>query len=888
MFYIKSLSYSKIYLFIKADNLSNSLFKKSCYTVLFPKSLLFSKSRFVFFSTKIDPFTTLNEEDWYFKLQLKIQGWNAKIDKENQKLRSLLDPKNLLNSASDFLNLDFTDKSFEDIQLIHEKSIINYKIDNKLLGEKSLGDGTRFKLLFDNLPEDLRNWLYHLVLENIFYQNINRFDKYSIKLVLYLSPLVQAIHTILSRSDVPFTKHYKKKKESYLINRYKEITDLLTLEKDIKERMRLQREKDKIRKKIKAKGCQKDIRYIRDILVQLIISLDKAGFPLEKKTIFKYQNNKRVVKTHHVINITEKEWFLVLHQLAWLGKKPMLCKPLDWSFKKNKLIGGGYLLTEDVNLGIYQHNNKEVDIEFEYDIKYMEKINKLQSMGLTIQDNHWLNNIINIWLTYLFKKLKVVLTIIKNEKKMYENVDCDTYSKMTSKVYYYHLLEYDKNVQEVNIFLMQLYQLKTLELVFKKKKAPFTIYCPIHIDRIGRMYQHGLLNIVNSKFLRCILQPEKDIATEKDIDILSTWNKSSRVSVLKSTDYHRLRFLVFASKTKKAKVVFMDATSSMLQIIAFLFGYKKLAIYTNLASESRQDAILWLANCWKDDITDGDSFEIVLKILNDRKTMKLIIMLLLYGSSVYGLQRKLSDANRKNIDFLQDKDYYSRYNDALGYVISKVRNSFLDLFSLNNVKKGYSFSRIVIKWQGNKSKYTIFNTKNKRFDITEVWLNKWHITQKELDNKVESLKGKEKVGKETYQKKYYITFSLNSDKIDTRKLKRTILTGLIHSIDAMLAVELRIKMFSLYKIRVYSIHDCFGCDSRFASKMSKVYKECLNDFVFNKNLSDFIEIYIKDKKGNEILHPIIAELEKNITKRKETDDWLDILKSQSDYCLLLE
>lgn len=46
-------------------------------------------------------------------------------------------------------------------------------------------------------------------------------------------------------------------------------------------------------------------------------------------------------------------------------------------------------------------------------------------------------------------------------------------------------------------------------MIFDLKKQPVILYCPIHLDKIGRMYQYGILNIVGSKFLRCILEPRK-------------------------------------------------------------------------------------------------------------------------------------------------------------------------------------------------------------------------------------------------------------------------------------------------------------------------------------------------------------------------------------------
>lgn len=157
----------------------------------------------------------------------------------------------------------------------------------------------------------------------------------------------------------------------------------------------------------------------------------------------------------------------------------------------------------------------------------------------------------------------------------------------------------------------------------------------------------------------------------------------------------------------------------------------------------------------------------------------------------------------------------------------------------------------------------------KRFDITDIMCFQLKITRKDLR---ELIKKEEKLKHKKYQKIYTLSVQTPSDKLATVRIKRTILTSLIQSIDAAVAVELRIRMYERYNISVYSIHDCCGCDSCYGKQLLQTYKECLIDLVFTKKLSEFITIYQRDKekKDNITEVSIISKMEEVISKRKDT------------------
>lgn len=43
------------------------------------------------------------------------------------------------------------------------------------------------------------------------------------------------------------------------------------------------------------------------------------------------------------------------------------------------------------------------------------------------------------------------------------------------------------------------------------------VYLPLHVDRVGRIYQHGLVNVVSSKLLRRILVPNPSKKVDNEL-----------------------------------------------------------------------------------------------------------------------------------------------------------------------------------------------------------------------------------------------------------------------------------------------------------------------------------------------------------------------------------
>ena len=90
-----------------------------------------------------------------------------------------------------------------------------------------------------------------------------------------------------------------------------------------------------------------------------------------------------------------------------------------------------------------------------------------------------------------------------------------------------------------------------------------------------------------------------------------------------------------------------------------------------------------------------------------------------------------------------------------------------------------------------------------------------------IDNDYLTKKGEKK---SNITKRKRISFNLASDIVDMPRTHRTILTTLIHTLDAQVATRLRLNMKDKYGVVVHSIHDCFGCPVD-AKDCLRVYKD---------------------------------------------------------------
>lgn len=75
---------------------------------------------------------------------------------------------------------------------------------------------------------------------------------------------------------------------------------------------------------------------------------------------------------------------------------------------------------------------------------------------------------------------------------------------------------------------------------------------------------------------------------------------------------------------------------------------------------------------------------------------------------------------------------------------------------------------------------------------------------------------------------------LDASRVDKRKTKRTVMSAVLHSLDAAVALnvcyELRKK-----NIDVHAIHDSFCCSDEHVELLKKTYKKMLYKYVFCKN-----------------------------------------------------
>lgn len=151
-------------------------------------------------------------------------------------------------------------------------------------------------------------------------------------------------------------------------------------------------------------------------------------------------------------------------------------------------------------------------------------------------------------------------------------------------------------------------------------------------------------------------------------------------------------------------------------------------------------------------------------------------------------------------------------------------------------------AKLALVWQKNVSQYSSFVLATTSFDISFMLKNK--KVKLPSSTKV-SLNSVNVQGDELLKKKVRkrITLQLiDYSKIDENANLRTVFSGLFQSLDAAVAVKVRVRMKELYGTDVFSVHDCFCCEARYADQVKQEYKKALFSVVFDQKLSDVLKI----------------------------------------------
>jgi len=798
-------------------------------------------------------FCTYLNSDWFAQLKTEKNEFDSFLSvfkKNHIKIENILE-------STHFFNFDKLEETFDAILEKREKCKDERSIQESLESMdlenlKIRWNSKDLVLNFPHLPIKYNALFINLVLECLYYQNTTNNILNKPHTLLHINPLIQHLYNILNENeDILF--EYKKIKTDFINNN----EGLTAAEK---------------RNNLKKLNEKPECLFFIDFLVDL----KSSEFQLIQVPI--WDKILKARRTYHTFKLLDQQKYNnILNSITILTKKPMSVKPLDWILTPElNLISGGYLLNEKTNIPIYHNLDLLLQCKIEYNESFLKKINTIQKLPFFL-DEELFKMTLKKWLEFYKKELLDLMQKFKDEYIVTDYINIKSWDKYL----YVSLVRIKNMVNKINNFILELLVFKVFTLFNSfQNNGLLHLYYPIHLDRIGRMYNFGMFNIVNSKFMRQVIKSDRE-QCEPDIELKTLINEKIEILEKKGDLNETLLKLQYYKNllTQKGSIVFLDATASMLQIYSILFADIHIAKITNLGEES-YDPYIEIRKKWEGWEEESRIFQEWKFITDDRETLKKVIMLSLYGASHERIYGEIMEIYGESTFLVFKKDLKGFFNN-INWMIKCVKKTFPFLFEFHKyITNKSDLKKIHLIWQMNKSHYSYFKTKKLTLDITKLMLeNTEEVMVENVDYEQmlkENLKDKilplsrKRLSLETTD--YTIT--------DKRKNGRTILTGIIHSLDAEIALNLRYTCLKKYGRKVYSIHDCFACDSDFAHQLKIEYKKVLFDALWEKKLSDIIYVDDLNLESN-----VIDEM---ILERKKDEIWNKIKNVYSQFCLKLE
>lgn len=226
-------------------------------------------------------------------LNTKIRNFtdSTPIDfKTIENLKQLISPDELLNTATLHLQSGLETKTLEEIQMELEQIPLEFLNDKNNIKQNLHKGFIRLGKLFNNFPKEIATWLYKVVIEFLFFQNVKVKTIPLSRITLFVSPIIQHIYTFLERPNCDFLLLYKEHKKTCLQNK-----ENPAITKKIKNR------------KIRRLAAATVKKYIRLFVIDLLIAFNQSGFNLEKVTNFSYTKSKKDYRTNFVIYLKDIE-----------------------------------------------------------------------------------------------------------------------------------------------------------------------------------------------------------------------------------------------------------------------------------------------------------------------------------------------------------------------------------------------------------------------------------------------------------------------------------------------------------------------------------------------------------------------------------------------------
>lgn len=670
---------------------------------------------------------------------------------------------------------------------------------------KDLFEGIKLdKELFQKFPSSIKEELTRVTLECIFYQSLHFKHKEGV-FKLTIAPLLQHILTLRIRKQ-HWLKFIKVKKLWDSKKRWNKRHD---------KKWRIQRERTRLEK-------SDTLKLAKMFLLEVLADFTRAGLLLEKEK--RWTNG--LLREVYVLPITRgihKDLYLYMK----LSRKPMVRKPINWVININGTpTGGGYFIAKKRGLELYHNENPLLQVKVKWDNDFVEKINFIQSRPYYLSIA-LARKAVNRWSEHLLELLNIRVT------------------------------EKEHNIRriKVKLWLLELLALRHVYKLSRDKKI-LKVYLPLQVDRVGRLHCNGILNINGSKFYRQILTlPEEEIEDQQASEsrLQECTERRTRTTDKSCKNYTITKYLEGLKGKKDRKVVFVDATRSIIQIYSLLFADLKIRKLRNLGKEGPFDPVIEIRKEWPE-VPEEQRIEGKYKkplyghLVRDRKYLKRCVMLLLYGSSVKGLTDSLAE-DFINSDNIQNEKW-KLYNLNL-WVEKQIKKSFRYIYNVLPKLRGKQGAEINLHWQNNVSTYRYIKS-----DETELTIPAAAVKDAKASRRI----------------KLEVA---DRDLHNTLKTNRTLRTRLLHSIDAAVAMHVRVAMYKKYKRTVYTVHDCFACEASLVDQLKQEYKKALFTEAFDKNPFKIVRKENREEEGK-------------LLKRKLNSRWDNFRQEKAPHCLRRE
>ena len=577
--------------------------------------------------------------------------------------------------------------------------------------------------------------------------------------------------------------------------------------------------------------------------------------PLEQKATLGKRKNTTYVRCTYDLNKIPVKLNL-----------PMVVKPVPWhietkEIKKGKslvtALSGGYL-TDSVDVyyryRLLSSKNPELfklRMTVRSETDYLPVISALQSVGFRIDDT-----------------VLDFLTKYKRELIEYRLLSDDNYIGINPEEF---VSEFMNSLSDDNLnlnyktimheFMVESQKARNEDTVLALAKAysGLDLYFPAFQDFRGRVYRTGIFNLHEGDLYRSLLvfkitssiskklslseiPASIKVATAKRYDSsfngdtasiqwFDKWYKESQGknidfyiidSMKKAKDpfqFMRKALLTLKGGCFEAEPVFMDASSSAYQIMAYLLQDSKIALSTNLImNESRSDLYMILREEYLNHLRKGGLITPKLETYFTRKLIKRMFMPLTYGKTV----KSIAD------DIYEDMIQYISYKTSMK-LASEAYSFWCNRYSgVDNLLKLFGCIGGLCSSLGRAVKLStpLFYSYQdyRKFETQSVWV---------YSNK----KGK---GKPTRHK---ISFNVLTAERNVLKSKCATFANFIHQKDALVAINTVSNFYDKYGYSpIYTVHDCFVSNYDMSEKMADIYKETM--FKSLGNPMELINIFI--------------------------------------------